>query len=56
MKGRKPRKKKRDYTRIRKDCDFLRKKAKTAEELKGINVRKGSRIADRSIYTKLGAS
>jgi hypothetical protein len=56
MKGRKPRKKKRNYARIRKDCDFLRRKAITAEELIGINVREGSRIADRSIYTKLGAS
>jgi hypothetical protein len=26
-----------------------------ADELKGINVRKDNRIADRSIYTKLGA-
>jgi hypothetical protein len=56
MKGRKPRKKKGNYTRIRKDCDFLRRRANTAEELKGINVRKGSRIAGLLIYTKLGAS
>ena len=41
-------KRKTNYTRIRKGCDFLRRKAETTNELKGINVRKNNRIADRS--------